>query len=200
MWLTSNQSRGRPQNAVMQRSGSRFVPTFGVALAVTLALTGCDQFKADPIAFTRVGESTVIRVCLDLTVSGIEIEQNNSLAWNAAGEASLPAGAEFSFSELPAGMVSSFFPFEEAMLDDANVRMTVSHDVGGSWSTFTPLDPGTLEEGVWLDGHGNPTASPCTPEECQPGFACHNDWPQPTGRPTELDPTFVPEPTPAPTE
>lgn len=184
----------------MQRPWFRFAPTLAVAMGFTLALTGCDQFRAEPIAFTRVGENTVIRVCLDLTVSRIEIEQNNSLAWNAAGEASLPAGTEFSFSELPPGMVSSFFPFEEAMLDDAYVRMTVSHEVGGSWRTFTTLDPGTLKEGVWLDGRGTPTTTPCTTEECQPGFACHNDWPQPTGRPTELDPTFVPDPTPAPTE
>jgi hypothetical protein len=67
------------------------------------------------------------------------------------------------------------------MHDDALVRIEVSHELGGTWETVTRLD-----------GRGDPTSTPCASEEHPPGFAGHNDWPQPTGRPTELEPTDTP--------
>lgn len=183
----------------MRRPGLRFVPALAVATAATVALTSCDQFKADPLAFTRVGETTVMRICLDLTITGVEIEQHDAIVWSASGESTLPAGTEVAFSELPPGLASSA-PFEEQMLDgEVDVRVAVSHELGGTWRTFTPLDSSDLEDGVWLDGWGETTAAPCTTEACQPGFACHNNWPQPTGRPTELEPTLTPNPNPHPT-
>jgi hypothetical protein len=175
------------------------------ALAVLMLLTGCDQFLADPLAFTRVGGTTVVRVCLDLTVTGIEIEepdgdpQRKVVVWSAEGSAYLPAGTEFAFSSPPAGLEPAEAFAEDLLNDDVYVRLAVSHVEGGSWRTFTPIDSGSLTEGTWLDGWGEPTSAPCTQQPCRPGWACNNDWPDPSGRPTELEPTYTPAPTPSPT-
>jgi len=187
----------------MRRSG-RLLPVIGGSIGVLALLTGCDQFLADPVVFTRVGDTTVVRVCLDLTVTGIEIEESDGdpqrtvVIWDAEGSTYLPAGTEFAFSSLPAGLEPSE-PFVEGLLDDdVFVRIAVSHDEGGSWRMFTPIEYGSLKEGVWLDGWGEPTSAPCTQDPCRPGWACSNDWPDPSGRPTELEPTYAPSPSPSP--
>jgi hypothetical protein len=193
--------RAPRQDVDMRRSG-RLTLVSGGAIGILGLLTACDQFQADPLVFTRVGDTTVVRVCLDLTVTKIEIEEADGDSqhavglWSADGSAYLPAGTEFAFSSPPTGLEPAE-PFSEVLLDDdVYVRLAVSHVEGGSWRTFTPIDSGSLTEGVWLDGWGEPTSVPCTQEPCAPGWACHNDWPDPSGRPTELEPTYTPKPEP----
>src|SRR5690606_33115353 len=108
---------------------------------------------------------------------------------------------EFALSALPPGLTAEA-AFDEEMLvpvageESVYLRLDVSHPRGGSWTTFTPISGDNLQAGSWLDGYGDAVDVPCVAEACAPGWACHNDWPQPTGRPTEPMPTFtaVPEP------
>ncbi len=172
------------------------------------SLTACDQFLPEPLAYTRVDGVPIVRVCLPLAITSIEVSREEvvpasngasrtsfRIVWAAVGEAKVEAGTELEVGATLEGL--------EVVHDDEvewrdgvfTVAMSVSHDVGGSWQTFSYIDGRDLSEGEWLNSYGESEATPCTHGDCNPVAACHNNWPEPTGYPTQPQPTFSPVPT-----
>ncbi len=175
----------------------RIALSVAVAGAVTVGLTACDQFLPDPVAFTVIDGTPVVRVCIPLTITEVSITtvpegQGAGESWVARGSDYFRAGTEFALDAAPEG----FTVIEHTEIDltgtSTYVEIEVDSARGGSWSTFSPIDASALKEGVWLDGYGSPTEVPCLREECSPMATCFNEWPIPTGYPTEPQSTYVP--------
>jgi hypothetical protein len=188
----------------------------GACLA--LLLTGCDQFIAEPFAFTRVGDAIVVRACLDMTIDSVLIEEigekthtdakgrtvvehTHELVWSDTREQHVVPGDEFQLGYLPPRSIDAE-PHAEVVdlsADAYSVSMAVTATDGhGSWSAASHLEPASIEEGTWVDSWGDPMDPPCVHERCMPGAACMNNWPIPTGEPTRSAPTWAPEPAPTP--
>lgn len=182
----------------------------GALIAGTLltALTACDQFQPDPVAFTRVGDTDIVRVCLPLTVKAVTISalspdspDDERIAFQSRGSTEFAAGAEFALRDLLEGheLIVDMDEYFDAA-EELKVQLRVSNPQGGGWVTYTVFPAEALSEGVWLNGHGQTVEVPCVQAECSPGYACHNNWPQQTGAPTLPEPTYTPTPevSPAP--
>ncbi|MDZ4046155.1 MAG: hypothetical protein U1E32_10305 [Rhodoglobus sp.] len=174
-----------------------------VAAVVGLALSGCDQFLPEPLSFTMVDGEPVVRVCLPVTITEVAInaypdtedgEFSTAVeVWRAGGNASVGAGHEFilgrTFDDL------SVLVGDEVLSElpglPFSVEIRVSSERGGSWTTFSYFET-ELREGAWVDSYGQEQAVPCTRPDCKPGWACHNEWPEPDGEPTRPEPTIVP--------
>lgn len=174
-----------------------------IGMLAAASLAGCDTFLPDPVAFTMIDTQPVVRLCLPLTVTSVELKTYSSeddydgqIVWSSNGRHFFPAGSEFVVGAGQDGLVVTQDAGVDFLAGDFAVMIAVSSDAGGSWTTFTSIRTG-LSEGSWLDGYGEPTATPCMRSECMPMSACYNEWPIPTGYPTEPESTFVPpEPTP----
>jgi hypothetical protein len=179
-----------------------------VAAATLLGVTGCDQFLPEPLAFTLVDGVIVARTCVPLTISNQSIsfypddEHDVSLGvWYASGSVHLPAGSEFAIDRPLNGFTETTAMGTDLLARKFYYTMDVDAGRGGQWTTRSHINPGDLAEGEWLDSRGAPLDTPCTHERCSPMAACFNDWPEPTGQPTESRATFTPalEPTPSAT-
>jgi hypothetical protein len=174
------------------------------ALAAT-CLAGCDTFLPDPVAFTMIDAQPVVRLCLPLTVTSVQVktyssenDYEGSIVWSSSGWHFFPAGSEFVIGEGQDGLAVTQDAGADFLTGDFAVMIAVTSNPGGSWTTFSRIDRDEFAEGSWLDGYGEPIDTPCTRGECMPMSACYNEWPIPTGYPTEPESTFVPpEPTPA---
>ena len=78
-----------------------------------IVLSGCDYFPADPVAFTRVDDVAVVRMCLPMTISSIELktyasddDYEGTAVWTASGAADVEEGVEFALGQPPAGLRS----------------------------------------------------------------------------------------------
>jgi hypothetical protein len=169
-----------------------------VAAAALLTLTGCDQFLPEPLAFTVVDDVIVARTCIPLTITSQSIslysgekDYEGYEIWSAAGSIDLPAGSEFAVATPLEGFTAYQDMSTDLLANRFKLEMTVDAGRGGDWTTFTLLSPGELAEGSWTDSWGAPLDTPCTHEPCSPAAACFNNWPQPTGMPTEARPTFT---------
>jgi hypothetical protein len=176
---------------------------------LVVALCGCDQFLPEPLSFTMVDGRPIIRVCLPVTVSYVEIdtfdedarppyfEEDAIPIWWAEGDVFMDAGTEFVLGAAPDGFTVVLDDVASApdYLDGTfSVHMGVEHGNGSSWEASSFFDSATFEEGVWLDSQGDPLEMPCTRPDCDPGWACHNEWPVPSGAPTRVQPTLTPSP------
>lgn len=177
-----------------------------IAAAVAVGLTGCDQFLPEPLSFTVVDSVIVARTCVPLTITSQSIslyagegDYEGTQVWFTAGEADLPAGSEFAIATPLEGFFTSDETPADLLSKDFKLEMWVDAGPGGEWRTFTHFSPGEIAEGQWFDSYGTPLDTPCTHEPCSPMAACFNDWPQPTGMPTEARPTFLPMPSPTAT-
>jgi hypothetical protein len=174
----------------------------GVVYVVTKP-TPPDQWIPDPLAFTVVDGVAIARTCVDMRVDeqalytyASDEDTTGTQVWSATGDATLPAGTEFALGQpLDGFTVDGDFPAELPSLQFAYSLHVV--DGGHLFALFTHHE---LREGAWYDGLGDRLSAPCTHEPCDPEANCINDWPQPTGRETNREPTFVPTPsaTPAP--
>jgi hypothetical protein len=177
-----------------------------VAAAAVLGLTACDQFLPEPLAFTVVDDVIVARTCIPLTITSQSIslyasddDYVGNEIWSTAGWISLPAGSEFAIATPLDGFTDFYDPPADLLSQRFKLEMNVDAGRGGEWSTFSLFAPGDLAEGTWTDSLGEPLDTPCTHERCVPMAACYNNWPQPTGLPTEGRPTFTPLPEPTAT-
>ena len=185
------------------------------AMLIAVSLTGCDQFLPEPLAFTLVDGRPIVRVCLPLTIGDIEIDKfgvtptvlptstatasQNEVTWRAEGELEIAAGFEFVLGEAPPGysvVVDALGDDQDLTEGSFSVGIDVEHSVGRSWNASASFENITFVEGVWLDSYGEPIAVPCTRPDCDPGWACHNEWPVPSGDPTRVEPTITPTPIP----
>lgn len=116
--------------------------------------------------------------------------------WSTAGSITLPAGSEFAIATHLEGFTNFYDAPTDLLSQKFTLEMNVDAARGGEWITFTDFYPGDLAEGAWIDSNGTPLDTPCTHEPCVPMAACFNNWPQPTGMPTESRPTFTPAPEP----
>ncbi len=180
----------------------RAVVIAGVVALVTTGLTGCHQWSPDPIAVTTVGDTAVARICLPMTLTAIRLTSGtgaDSAVWEARGELAVAAGTELPLGEAPEGWSITHDDRAGALTPPFTIRVTADDDYGDHVFKTT-VEPDTLQAGVWLDGYGEPTDSPCTREPCSPGWGCLNQWPEPTGAPTRLPSTWTPESTSPPVE
>ncbi len=176
-----------------------------VAAVAAVCLAGCDTFLPDPVAFTMIDGQPVVRLCLPLTVTKVEVKTFSSekdyegqVVWSSDGWHFFPAGSEFVVGQGQNGLRVTQDDDSGFLRGEFAVMIDVSSNPGGSWTTHSHIDGTELVEGSWLDGYGDPTGTPCTRGECMPMSACYNEWPIPTGYPTEPESTFVPpEPTSA---
>jgi hypothetical protein len=162
-----------------------------------------DQLIPDPLAFTVVDGTPIARTCVDLRVDEQVLytytgddDTTGTQVWSATGDATLPAGTEFALGQpLDGFTVDGDFPADLPSLQFAYSMHVV--DGGHMLAIFTNHE---LQEGAWYNNLGDRMAPPCTHEPCDPEANCINDWPQPTGRETDREPTFVPSTveTPAP--
>lgn len=187
-----------------------------LAGAVATVLAGCDQFIPDPVAFTLVDGTPVVRICAPVTITDVEVTDlvgeadmrvpantagplHDELVWDAHGSFSAPAGTEFALeSTPPAGLTVIADGSHNRGSGREEIRLELSSVAGGSWQTESELDRSMLQPGIWLDGYGQVTDAPCTHEPCDPLAACFDNWPIPTGHATELQPTFTPSPSSPP--
>ncbi len=186
------------------------------AASLALLLTGCDQFMAEPFAFTRVGDAIVVRACLDMTIDSVVIkeigekahtdakgrtvvERTHELVWSDLRDQHVVPGDEFQLGYLAPRSIDAE-PHAEIVdlsAEAYSVTMAVTATDGhGSWNADSHLEPASIEEGVGVDSWGDPMDPPCVHERCMPGAACMNNWPIPTGEPTRSDPSWTPEPAP----
>jgi len=176
-----------------------------VALVVAVGLSGCDQFLPEPLAFTLVDEHPVVRTCIPLTITSQSIsvyssddDREGNVIWSATGEAVLEAGAEFELGGDMPGFTVARHKDEDFLDRQFKFEMEVSSVEGGDWSTFAYFAGGELSEGEWVDSQGYELDVPCTHDDCSRFAACFNNWPEPTGYPTEPDATFSPSGSPTP--
>ena len=174
-----------------------------LAAAALLGLTGCDQFLPDPLSFTMVDGVVVARTCVPLTISSQTISYfvndgsyDSYPVWSATGSVSLPAGSEFALESPLEGFTESNEIPPDFYAHNYSYDMQVDAGRGGEWTSSTAIRPGDLTEGAWVDAYGTPIDTPCTHEPCAPMYSCYNNWPQPTGMPTEARPTFTLAPEP----
>ena len=197
----------------MRRSRRSFLIKLGpvvlLGAALSTGLSACHTYLPDPLAFTVINGQPVVRTCIPLTITEVEVgtydgedDYESETYWSAQGSDYFPAGSEFVLGNGPEGFVVDV---NEASID-LNETLSVSVDVdsasGGSWETFSRIEANTLVEGIWLDGWGDETEVPCGRGECLPSSVCMNAWPIPTGYPLNPESTFVPTsvtPTPTPT-
>jgi hypothetical protein len=166
--------------------------------AATAGLVGCDHFAPDPMAFTVVQGTPIVRICLPVEITAVSLktysdddDHTGRVVWTAIGQAAVEGGAEFALRVAPPGMRVS----REGTVDFAHERFGVSitaSDSYGEHEFSAYLGEGDLEEDVWTDGY-RAVDQPCVREPCPPGFACWNQWPQPTGSPTERDTRWTPD-------
>jgi hypothetical protein len=174
----------------------------GVVYVVTKP-TPPDQWIPDPLSFTVVDSVPIVRACVDLEVDEQELylyssddDTTGTVQWTATGVASLPAGTEFALGE----PLDGFTERGTVPADLPSLQFGYSIHVVNGGHMFSLFTHQELKEGAWYDGLGDRLSAPCTHEPCDPEANCINDWPQPTGRETNREPTFVPTPsaTPAP--
>ncbi len=172
-----------------------------LAAAVALGLSGCDQFLPEPLSFTVVDNVIVARTCVPMSITSQSIslysgdeDYEGYEIWSTAGFIDLPVGSEFAIATPLDGFTNFYDEPTDLQSQRFKLEMTVDAGPGGDWTTFTVLHPGDLAEGEWIDSSGTPLDTPCTHEPCSPMAACFNNWPQPTGEPTEARPTFTPTP------
>ena len=177
----------------------------GLAAVLVLCLSGCDQFLPDPLSFTVVDSTPIIRTCIPFTVNSERIsvyasdkDYDGHTVWLATGAVAMDAGTEFPLAQPIEGLSVVQDDKVDFLSSRFKVELSVDTRFGGSWTTYSPFDPGQLQKDIWLDGSGNPVSVPCTHMRCSPLASCFNNWPQPTGEPTDSRPTFVPA-TPSPT-
>src|SRR5690606_17498556 len=61
---------GAEQTAAMRRTR---ILGAAVAMGLALLLAGCDQFLAEPMAYTRVDGTPVVRICIPLTITEVTV-------------------------------------------------------------------------------------------------------------------------------
>jgi hypothetical protein len=174
-----------------------------VAILVAVGLSGCDQLLPEPLAFTLVDGRPVVRTCIPLEVTGQSIsvysseeDYESEMVWFSAGRAAFEAGTEIELGAQIEGL-GSVGPADDAFLSsEFKFEMDVESEEGGNWTATAVFSEGDLAEGRWIDSRGEELTTPCTHEPCSPQAACFNNWPEPTGLPTEVEPTFRPSPTP----
>ena len=176
---------------------------FGM-LAGVPTLSGCDQFAADPVAFTRVGDVPVVRMSLPVTISSIQLvalgsddEYTATAVWSAKGSAQIDESDEFALGTAPVGMTVIAGPADTSeVLAQLGERYSISisaEDDYGSHEFLADITAADFDDAVWLNGDGA-VDSPCVrPPARQDGPATtsgHNrqdrPWrPNPPGRPAQ---------------
>ena len=138
-------------------------------------------------------------MCLPVTISSIQLvalggddEYTATAVWSARGSAQIDEGGEFALGAAPVGMTVTSGPADASeVLAQLGERYSVSisaEDDYGSHEFLADITAADFDDAVWLNGDGA-VDSPCVREPCPPGWACHNQWPQPSG------PALAPEPT-----
>lgn len=176
--------------------------------AGVLALSGCDQFLPDPLVFTRVAETPVVRMCLPMTINAVELktyddadenDHTGTPVWTARGSAVIEEGTEFALGTALEGLEitsGSADPDEVVAALGSEYAISIEAvDSYGEHDFFASIDAGELDEATWVDALG-PVESPCLRKPCAPGYACFNQWPHPTGPALAPDPTWSPALTP----
>lgn len=165
-------------SAERKSTWTRRVVAVVLAGAIALGLSACDSFLADPVAFTVIDGTPVVRICIPLTVNRIQIstyateDSNADVIWSARGSEAYPAGSELVLGAVPEGFVAGVDDQVDWLPTTIAVKIDVKSVKGGSWQTFSYIEAGSLVEDVWLDGYGTPTDQPCVRGECMPGSAC----------------------------
>ena len=153
----------------------------------------------EPLSYTVVDSVVVVRTCIPLTITSQSVsvysgekDYEGNEVWSTSGSIKLPAGSEFA-AGTPLPGFTEIAPLDIDMTSTQfKLEMDVETRRGGSWSTFSFFEAGQLVEGEWVDSYGETQDTPCTHEPCAPQAACYNDWPEPTGFPTNSRPTFTP--------
>lgn len=187
-----------PHNASMSKKLAKAAGIVPV-MVLALVLAGCDQFVADPLSYTVVDSTGVVRACLPMTVTSITVTtfsgtegDSGEVVWAATGEASLDSGAEFAIGAPLDGLTVTLDEGQPVLSETLSFDMEVVSERGDPRQTHGYFDAGALTSGVWLDGYGQPLDVPCTHEPCKPGWTCLNDWNEPSGRELDPLPTFSP--------
>ena len=111
------------------------------ALAAT-CLAGCDTFLPDPVAFTMIDAQPVVRLCLPLTVTSIQVknysgesDHEGQIVWSSNGWHFFPAGSEFVLGEGQDGLAATQDAGVDFLAEKFAVMIAVSSHPGGSWTT-----------------------------------------------------------------
>jgi hypothetical protein len=189
------------------RGRTRSIGSIVTFVAAIVLLAGCDSFAADPVAVTLVEGTPIARFCLPGTITGIYVKTYDSensddngsrarIVWSASGSTTVSGGDELPIGVAPPGMESTF----DGGVDFQSMDFSFNADVIDSYGLhhfYTYVEGAELTEDVWVNTYGVVDV-PCIRDTCPPGYACNNQWPQPTGAPTKREPTWVPTASPEP--